>query len=108
MIPEDRESFVSKPDLFIAALGDGAQQVAFRLCNHFRMNGVRTEMDYHGKSLKSQMKRADKFQCRLTLILGERELQEGKAELRNMSQGTQETISLEGIEETILKTAKAR
>ncbi len=72
------------------------------------MDGMRTEMDYHGKSLKSQMKRADKFRCRLTLILGERELREGKAELRDMSRGTQETVSLEGIEETIRKTARAR
>jgi histidyl-tRNA synthetase len=108
MIPEGLESFDVPPDLFIAALGEEAQRLAFRLCNHFRLNGVRTEMDYSGKSLKSQMKRADKFQCSLTLILGEREIREGKAEVRNMRQGTQETVSLDGIEETILKIAKAR
>ena len=108
MIPADRESNADAPDLFIASLGNEAQQFAFRLCNRLRMDGMRTEMDYHGKSLKSQMKRADKFRCRLTLILGERELREGKAELRDMSRGTQETVSLEGIEETIRKTARAR
>ena len=108
MIPTDRESDAGTPDLFIAALGDEAQQFAFRLCNRLRVDGVRTEMDYHGKSLKSQMKRADKFRCRLALILGERELREGKAELRDMSRGTQETVSLDGIEEIMRKTARAR
>ena len=105
MIPEDA-NLCLQTGSFYCRPGRRGPEVAFRLCNHFRMKGVRTEMDYHGKSLKSQMKRADKFQCRLTLILGERELEEGKAELRNMSQGTQETISLEGIEETILKLQK--
>jgi histidyl-tRNA synthetase len=108
MIPVKGESFNAKPDLFIAALGDESQQLAFRLCNHFRMSGILTEMDYLGKSLKSQMKRADKFQCAYTLILGEKELRERKAELRNMRQGTQETIRLDGIEETILKFVRAR
>jgi histidyl-tRNA synthetase len=108
MIPVKNESFSAKPDLFIAALGDESQQLAFRLCNHFRMSGILTEMDYLGKSLKSQMKRADKFQCAYTLILGEKELRERKAELRNMRQGTQETIGLDGIEETILKFVRAR
>ena len=108
MIPEDPDSVAVTPDLFIAALGDEAQEFAFRLCNRLRMNGVRTEMDYHGKSLKSQMKRADKFRCRLALILGEREIREGKAELRDMSRGTQETVGLNGIEETIQKTARER
>ncbi len=108
MIPAERESDTDVPDLFIAALGDDAQQFAFRLCNRLRMDGLQTEMDYQRKSLKSQMKRADKFRCRLTLILGERELREGKAELRDMIRGTQETVDLDGIEETIRKTARAR
>jgi len=85
--PVKSESFSAKPDLFIAALGDESQQLAFRLCNHFRMSGILTEMDYLGKSLKSQMKRADKFQCAYTLILGEKELRERKAELRKYAPG---------------------
>ena len=42
--------------------------MAYALCNKFRLAGIRTEMDYAGKSLKSQMKRADKFKCRYAMI----------------------------------------
>ena len=48
------------------------------------MKGIRVEMDYAGRSLKSQMKRADKLKSLYTLILGEREIAENKALLRNM------------------------
>ena len=68
------------------------------------MKGLPVEMDYRGKSLKSQMKRAGKLGSRYTLILGERELAEGKAELRDMEKGTQETIGLEGCEESLINT----
>ena len=65
-------------------------------------------MDYLGKSLKSQMKRADKLHCRYALILGDRELSTGKLELRDMGTGAQEPIRLDGIEETIIDYIKAR
>ena len=94
------------PQLFIAALGEDAQRLAFTICNRMRLNGVQAELDYSGKSLKSQMKRADKFNSQYVLILGEREITEGKAELRNMKRGTQETLSLENLEETIIKIIK--
>jgi len=68
-----------------------------------RLHGVQTELDYSGKGLKSQMKRADKLNSQYVLILGEREITDGKAELRNMKRGTQETLSLENFEETIIK-----
>ena len=63
-------------------------------------------MDYSGKSLKSQMRRSNKFNSRYTLILGKREIEEKKAELRDMKEGTQETLSLDNIEETISNIVK--
>ncbi len=101
LLPMKDEEFATHPHLFIAALGDEAQEFAYTLCNHLRIQGIRTEMDYSGKSLKSQMRRSNKFNSRYTLILGEREIQEKKAELRNMKKGTQETLSLDNIEEAI-------
>jgi histidyl-tRNA synthetase len=98
----DRELLLP-PHLFIASLGDDAQKLAFTICNRLRIHGIQTEMDYSGKSLKSQMKRADKLSSHYTLILGDREILEGKAELRNMKKGTQETLGLENLEETIIK-----
>ena len=98
LISLDEKDVVPRPDLFIAPLGEVAKTWSFALCNYFRMLGIRTEMGYGGKSLKSQMKRADKLKSRTTLILGDNEINEGTAELRDMSSGTQEKVSLDNFD----------
>jgi len=99
LIPAGSETFVEHPDIFIAALGEVPRLWAFALCNYLRMAGIRAETGYDEKSLKSQMKRSDKLKCTYTLILGEREIQENKAELKDMVKGTQETIMLDNFDD---------
>jgi len=57
--------------------------------------GVSVEIDYEGKSLKSQMRRADKFKVRYTLIIGEDELAKGTAALKEMDTGIQSEVVLD-------------
>jgi histidyl-tRNA synthetase len=59
-------------------------------------------MDYESKSLKAQMRRADKLEVTHVLIVGDDELAKGVALLRDMEASTQEEISLEGIAEQLL------
>jgi histidyl-tRNA synthetase len=99
LIPISQEELAPGPDLFIAPLGDVARVWAFSVCNYLRMLGIRTEMGYGDKSLKSQMKRSNKLKSRTTLILGENEINEGAAELRDMAAGTQEKVSLENFDQ---------
>jgi histidyl-tRNA synthetase len=107
MISEgDANAVVSGPVLFIAALGETALEKAFLLCNRLRMKGIRVEMDHAGRSLKSQMKRADKLKSTHTLILGEREIAENKALLRNMLSSTQTEVDLDSLKETITELAR--
>ncbi|MCM2357734.1 MAG: histidine--tRNA ligase [Geobacteraceae bacterium] len=87
------KEFKKRPDLFIAALGEPAQAEAFRLMTGLQRRGVSVEIDYEGKSLKSQMRRSDKFKARFTLIIGEDELAKGRGALKNMDAGTQEEVS---------------
>jgi histidyl-tRNA synthetase len=94
------------PFLFIAALGERAVEKAFFLGNRLRMKGRRVEMDYTSKSLKSQMKRADKLKSSFALIIGEREIDDNRALLRNMRASTQEEVALEDLERTIMKIAR--
>jgi histidyl-tRNA synthetase len=94
--------------IFIAALGEEAQKKAYYICNHLRLKGIRADMDYQAKSLKSQMKRADKLESRFTLIIGENELSTGMAQLRYMQNGTQESIRLDDVESTILRLIEER
>jgi histidyl-tRNA synthetase len=110
MLPESDDTPAPCPDLFIVGLGDKAQDYAYGLCNRLRLQGVAVEMDYGGKSLKSQLKRADKLRCRYTLLVGDRELAEGQAALRNMAGGEQTSLPLDLIEEALssILISKAR
>ena len=83
-------------DFFIAALGAGPAEKAFQLTHLLRMRGRKAAMDLEGRSLKSQMKQAAKARARYTLILGEDEMAGGAAVLRNMEDGSQQTVSLAG------------
>lgn len=79
-------------DLFIAALGSQAQEKAFVLTNILRANGLSVAMDLMDRSLKNQMKQAGKAGARYALILGEQELENGEAVLRNMETHDQENV----------------
>jgi histidyl-tRNA synthetase len=93
LIPKEKE-FIQYPHLFIAALGEETNKEAYRLVNQLHLQGIRAELDYEGKSLKSQMRRANKMKARYVLILGEEELKRGKAVLRNMENKSQEEIPM--------------
>jgi histidyl-tRNA synthetase len=96
-----------RPVLFIAALGPDAVALTLPLVHHLKLSGLPVETDYTGASLKSQMKKADKSGSGHTLIIGEQEIKNGTALLRNMQSKEQVEISLVGIEEE-LKTRLAR
>ncbi len=98
MLPDTDGHDTKHPHVFIAALGNEAQRHAFSLCNSLRQAAVRAEMDLSGKSLKSQMKRANKLGCTHTLIIGDAELAEATAQLRNMQDGTQETVDIKDVQ----------
>lgn len=84
-------------DVYVAPLGDAAKDVCFKLIHDLRANGLITETDYLSKSMKAQMKAADKAHARYTVIIGDDELANGQAVVRNMATSSQETISLEEV-----------
>ena len=87
--------FRRRPGLFIAAIGEPAQNEAFKLMCGLQKEGIAVEVDYEGKSLKSQMRRADKFNARFTLIIGDDELAKGSAALKDMDAGAQGDVELD-------------
>jgi len=94
----EEQDFRKRPDLFIVFLGESAQKKSFSLMSKLQRLGVSVEIDYEGKSLKSQMRRADKFKARYTLIIGENEMNKGMAALKEMDKGVQAEIRLEAEE----------
>ncbi len=102
------QSFEKRPHLFIAALGLAAQNRAFQWVQDFRMQGVRAEMDFENRSLKSQMRRADKLGVSYALIVGDRELDEGGAVLRNMMTKDQEKVPLQDLIGFVVNKIKSK
>jgi histidyl-tRNA synthetase len=100
LLPREKE-FTRYPHLFIAALGTEGYREAYKWVNQLRLDGIRAELDYEQKSLKSQMRRADKLKARYVLILGDEEIKKGRAVLRNMEDKSQEDISTDKVVETI-------
>ena len=94
------------PQLFIAALGPAAQEKAFQWLSELGAAGLPTEMDYADRSLKSQMKRADRLGAGHVLIVGEAELQNGEAVLRNMETKAQEKVPMENLTDRVRQLLK--
>ncbi|MGC1817843.1 MAG: His/Gly/Thr/Pro-type tRNA ligase C-terminal domain-containing protein [Casimicrobiaceae bacterium] len=86
VLPEKR------PEVFIAALGEPARESALELLRDMRRAGVNAQIEYEGRSLKSQMKRADRLKAPLVFILGDDELARGDVTVRRMEASAQESI----------------
>ena len=89
LFPETAES----TDAFVVAMGDETKEAAFCLVSELRDAGLSARMDYAGRSMKSQMKQADKVNARYALILGEDEIAKGVVTLRNMETSAQEQVA---------------
>ena len=90
----EEKNFVS---LYIAALGENASIKATEICASLREMGYSAETDIVGRSLKAQMKYANKINAKNTLIIGDGELENGMAQLRNMENGEQTEVSLNDV-----------
>ena len=89
---------IPKPDecgLYIAVMGDSAQAKAFDLLGQVRSCSIHAETDIVGRSLRAQMKYADKIGAKFSLVLGDNEIAENKAELKNMETGEKRKINLD-------------
>ena len=85
----------SQCELFVAAIGEAAQKRAFGLTRRMRECSVFAQFDSCGRSLKAQMKYADKIGAKYTLVLGDDELQSGRGKLKNMETGELTEITLD-------------
>ncbi len=100
------QEFTTLPDLFIATMGPGERDVAFGLLDGLLKSGVRVEMDYEGKSLKSQMRRADKLKARYSVVIGENEVTSARASFKRMADGLQSeaALTVAGIRSLVMKS----
>ncbi|MEK7286304.1 MAG: histidine--tRNA ligase [Nitrospirota bacterium] len=90
------------PTLFMAPLGTAANRLLLPMLFSLRQKKIKTEMGNPIRSLKNQIKQADKLSAKYLLIVGDTELQTGKGILRNMSTHAQEEVSLANPIETLI------
>ena len=95
-------------DVFVAQLGPEAKKTCLKLITDLREMGVHTLGALGEASLKSQMRLADKFEVRYTLLLGKMEVKEGTIILRDMKAGKQKQIAFEDALPTIKKLLGAK
>ena len=95
-------SALSGPSVYIAWVGENAQQWAFPVMHRLRQNGLSIELEGEVRSLKSQMRRADKLNASSVLIIGDNELEKGVTLLRDMATRQQSEIRLNDVEEALL------
>lgn len=88
-------------DLYITTIGDKAKKAGFQYMQRLRKAGLKAEIDYLDRSVKSQMKAADRMNASYTIILGEDELSNGLAAIRNMKTGEQVEIELAKLVEKL-------
>jgi len=93
----------SRRSLFIAPLGEKGLREAVILAQSLRDQGFPTELDFDGKSLKSQMRRADKIGARFVLLLGEEELKKKAVTLRDMTTQQQHEVPLSEVSQRVTK-----
>ena len=92
-------------DIYIGARGDEAYKVAFKLASDLRKNNIKTEINHMGRSVKAEMKYANKIGAKFTTIIGEDEINGANARFKRMSDGEIFEVSLHDIEK-IVETLK--
>ena len=84
-------------DIYFTTIGENARNKAFHIINEMRKSGIKTTMDYVDRSVGSQMKSADRMNADYTVILGDEELNQNVATVRDMKSGEETEIELDKL-----------
>lgn len=85
-------SFAEGADAFVVAMGDDAAVEARRLVRELRGSGMRADYDHAARSMKGQLRAADRSGARFTVMIGERELGEGAYTVKEMATGQESKV----------------
>jgi histidyl-tRNA synthetase len=88
-------------DVFVAAVDDKTRALAFKLACELRMAGLVCDMDYMNRSLKAQLRQANRYPARFVAIIGEDEAALNKVALKNMQTGEQQLVDAGQVKEAV-------
>ena len=92
---------ISSLDVYVIGMGEAAKKKAVELTNELRQNNITADMDYLDRKVKTQMKSADRLKAKLVLVIGDDELENQSAMLKDLSTGNQELIPFSSLVEQI-------
>ena len=99
LLPEAKASV----QLYVSNIGEDADLYAQKLVNELRLQGVAAEKDLMSRSLKAQMKYADKIGAAYTTVIGDEEIQKGIVTVKNMNTGEQKEIKISDLKKTVVE-----
>lgn len=82
-----------KLKLFIVTMGDESRDLAIRLISRFRSENIRCDTDFLNRSVKSQMKEANRQNAEYVIVIGDEEMRSDSVKLKNMSDGSEAEVS---------------
>lgn len=100
---QGKESTDGGLQLFIVALDDASRNWGFHRAHQLRSKGIAVEIDYSARSVKAQMREANRLKASYVIVIGENELSSGLAKLKEMKSGQEQTIQLDKLETTLTK-----
>lgn len=100
-IPENQ-----KPRIYIAGMDEKSREYAFKIANRLRLKGISAVCDLMERSVKAQLKYADKLGAEYVAVIGGNELLSGEVNLKNMNDGTQCAVKFEDIYSYLAKEKK--
>ncbi len=83
--------------IYIVGLGEKVRPVVAKLTNDLRHNNLSSECDMLRRSMRAQMREANKLGAKYAIIIGDNELQQNRAQLKDLTSGNQETIDMDSI-----------
>ncbi|MEE1133691.1 MAG: histidine--tRNA ligase [Methanobrevibacter sp.] len=93
----DKEELPSHLDVYVAPISKDMQTKAFEITQMLRANGIKTDVDLNGKKFKKLMNYADKIKVPKIIIVGAKDLEEGKVTVKDMISGDQELVELDNL-----------
>ena len=93
----DSEELPSHLDVYVAPISDSVRAKAYEITQKLRKNDIKADVDLNGKKFKKLMNHADKIKVPKIIIIGEKDLDEGKVTIKDMVSGEQELVDIDDI-----------
>lgn len=106
LVSKGQQPVTSRNLVYIVALGEEAKKQGLKLLDNLRKEGIATDTDYEGRSLKGALRRANDLSSQIVLIIGEDEIKRNVVTLKDMTSGEQKQVQVENLIPELMTNVK--